>query len=417
MWWQGWTAYSKTLQESWPVYGMGTYVDRELIEAADSVQSSSYIRITGYHQKSRECNKDIWSVARLRFGPVATSLNSLMDLLWRKIVTSHISSWTTDIHLYTVILSPLKMHTHMACTNRSRDTCHILLIGSIRHHLDILMLLPSTLNINLAWNVHSIIQLTSGRFFTMDATDYWPYAREYSIWNTAVPALQFWVAYFDLWMCSNTMEWVYTAFFCSNSAQHLRNKSEELLFSHFVTTINDAFDHELAQEDEGHESGSESLNIPTPLCRAPFLYHVSTCDNLSFGPSTPRTHSPHWPGNLPTVHHHLRFKEDDDSWTDSTTLHATTEHHTCRTPNRSSPLQYRWQWRRRWGTLHKSSTYAFMKIQALMHSWRFTTQSVPVPLPVQFGSAIPWLCTSVYGPQQHFQFPRCNNNNQWWRYS
>ena len=33
----GWTAYSKTSQESWPVYGMGTYTDGELIEATDSV--------------------------------------------------------------------------------------------------------------------------------------------------------------------------------------------------------------------------------------------------------------------------------------------------------------------------------------------------------------------------------------------
>ena len=30
--------------------------------------------------------------------------------------------------------------------------------------------------------------------FIMDATHYWPFAREYSIWNTAVTALQFWMA-------------------------------------------------------------------------------------------------------------------------------------------------------------------------------------------------------------------------------
>ena len=27
----------------------------------------------------------------------------------------------------------------------------------------------------------------------MDATQYWPFAREYSIWNTTVTALQFWM--------------------------------------------------------------------------------------------------------------------------------------------------------------------------------------------------------------------------------
>ena len=31
----------------------------------------------------------------------------------------------------------------------------------------------------------------------MDATDYWPFAREYSIWNAAVAALQFWMADLD----------------------------------------------------------------------------------------------------------------------------------------------------------------------------------------------------------------------------
>ena len=88
-----------------------------------------------------------------------------------------------------------------------------------------------------------------------------------------------------------------------------------------------SFECELAQENEGYESGSESLNIPTPLFRTPCLYHVSTHDSLSFGPATPREHSPHWPGNLTTVHCHLRFKEDDNSSIDSTTFHARTEHH------------------------------------------------------------------------------------------
>ena len=76
----------------------------------------------------------------------------------------------------------------------------------------------------------------------MDATDYWPFAKEYSIWNTAVAALQFWMADLNPQMLSNTIDWVYPAFFCSNSAQHLRYISEEILFGHFVTTLNDAFE-------------------------------------------------------------------------------------------------------------------------------------------------------------------------------
>ena len=52
-----------------------------------------------------------------------------------------------------------------------------------------------------------------------------------------------------------------------------------------MTTLNSAFETELAQEDEGHESGSESFNIPTPHSRALRVYHVSTMENLSFDPA------------------------------------------------------------------------------------------------------------------------------------
>ena len=47
-WQQGWTAYNKTSQESWPVYEMGTYMNGESTEATKTVKSSSCIRIIGY---------------------------------------------------------------------------------------------------------------------------------------------------------------------------------------------------------------------------------------------------------------------------------------------------------------------------------------------------------------------------------
>ena len=84
---------------------------------------------------------------------------------------------------------------------------------------------------------HCMIKLTSRRFFIMDAFDYWPFAPEYSIWNTAVVALQFWTEDLDIQMLSNTIERVYTAFFCSDSAQHLQYVEEEILFGHFMTTL------------------------------------------------------------------------------------------------------------------------------------------------------------------------------------
>ena len=94
------------------------------------------------------------------------------------------------------------------------------------------------------------------------------------IWNTAVTAFQFWTANHEPHILSNVIEQVYTAFFCSNSVQQLWNLPEEILFIHFVTTLNDTFERELTQEDKGYESRSESLSIPTPLKKALWIYYV-----------------------------------------------------------------------------------------------------------------------------------------------
>ena len=78
--------------------------------------------------------------------------------------------------------------------------------------------------------------------YIMDATHYWPFAREYSIWNATVTTLKFWVADLTSHIFSNAIKRVYTAFFCCDSAQQLRNISEEILFSGFLTTLNDHFE-------------------------------------------------------------------------------------------------------------------------------------------------------------------------------
>ena len=72
--------------------------------------------------KSREHDKHIWFVVRLRFGPVVESLNSLIDLLWRTIAASHTALWTAKSHSNTITLLPLNMHVHMVYANRSMDT-------------------------------------------------------------------------------------------------------------------------------------------------------------------------------------------------------------------------------------------------------------------------------------------------------
>ena len=64
----------------------------------------------------------------------------------------------------------------------------------------------------------------------MNATDYWPIAREYSVWNAAVAALQFWTADLQAHILSSAIEQVYNAFFSSTSMHLLCQQSDEILF-------------------------------------------------------------------------------------------------------------------------------------------------------------------------------------------
>ena len=120
----------------------------------------------------------------------------------------------------------------------------------------------------------------------MNVTDYWPMAREYSVWNATVAALQFWTADLEMHVLSSAIEQVYNAFFYSTSTHLLHQHSDEVLFICFVTTLNTAFKSKLALEDEGYKSSSENYNIPTPLRRTSKMHHVSSVKNASFDPVT-----------------------------------------------------------------------------------------------------------------------------------
>ena len=76
----------------------------------------------------------------------------------------------------------------------------------------------------------------------MDIKDYWPMDREYSVWNAAIAALQFWTADLNAHTLSSTIEEVYSALFYTASAYTLCQQPDEILFSHFVTTLNAAFE-------------------------------------------------------------------------------------------------------------------------------------------------------------------------------
>ena len=109
-------------------------------------------------------------------------------------------------------------------------------------------------------------------------------AREHSVLNVVVAALQFWTADLKAHTLSNAIEEVYKAFFYAASAHILHQQLDEILFSHFVTTLNAAFEPKLALEDEGYESSSENFNLPTPLRRTSKINHVSSVQNASFDP-------------------------------------------------------------------------------------------------------------------------------------
>ena len=144
----------------------------------------------------------------------------------------------------------------------------------------------------------------------MNATEYWPFACKFFIWNASVVALQFWSEELDTHTLSTATERVYTAFFYSDSAQHLWQE-EEVLFSHFMTTLNDTFKQALASEDIGYESRSKNMNVPTPLHWEPWPFHISMQENLSYRPATPRTHPP--PSYPHAVCYQMTYGEDDTS--------------------------------------------------------------------------------------------------------
>ena len=139
----------------------------------------------------------------------------------------------------------LKMHMHMACVSWSRDThcinqasfrsrnsCHLFLIG--RHQTSFGHINTVAVSSQYKPQINKLIYhyeigLTSGRFFTMDATEYWLFSQEFSIWNASVAALQLWTDDLDPQMLSTTIERVYTTFFYSDSAQHLWQKKKYYL--------------------------------------------------------------------------------------------------------------------------------------------------------------------------------------------
>ena len=151
----------------------------------------------------------------------------------------------------------------------------------------------------------------------MDTTDYWPMAREYSIWNATIASLQFLTADLDPVALGRATEHVYTTFFYSPSSHTLCQQSDEILFGHFVIALNAAFDQELSLADKGYESGSDTIDLPTQLRKNLRIHHVSSMEHASFNPApvTPCS-TPQTPPR--TVCRHLSFSSGGNNTPDST---------------------------------------------------------------------------------------------------
>ena len=133
--------------------------------------------------------------------------------------------------------------------------------------------------------MQKFLPLLTATTLSMNTTDYWLMAREYSIWNATIASLQFWTEDLDPVILGRATECVYTTFFYSPSSQTLCQQSDETLFGHFVIALNAAIDQQLWLADEGYESGSDTIDLPIPLRKTQCIHHVSSMEHASFNPA------------------------------------------------------------------------------------------------------------------------------------
>ena len=163
----------------------------------------------------------------------------------------------------------------------------------------------------------------------METAEYWPMAHEYAIWNAAIASLQFWVEDLDPITLGIASEHIYTTFFWTSTSHTLLQLSEDVLYGCFVIALNAAFTQQLSLADEGYESGSDTIDLPTPLRKTPHIHHVSSMEHASFNPAHTTPHrtvtlTPNRFPQMPTrpVCCHLSFNSDSDQGPDNTSMHS-----------------------------------------------------------------------------------------------
>ena len=151
----------------------------------------------------------------------------------------------------------------------------------------------------------------------METAEYWPMAHEYAIWNAAITSLQFWAEDLNPITLGIASEHIYTTFFLTPTSHTFHQLLEDFLFGCFVIALDAAFTQQLSLADEGYKSGSDTVDLPTPLRKTHCIHHVSSMENASFNPACTTPHgavtiTPCSSPQTPTrpVHHHLSFNSD-----------------------------------------------------------------------------------------------------------
>ena len=119
---------------------------------------------------------------------------------------------------------------------------------------------------------------------TMETVEYWLMACKNAIWNATITSLQFWAEDLDPITLGITSECSYTTFW-TPASHTLHQLSEDVLFGHFVIGLNAAFTQQLSLADDSYESGSDTIDLPTPLRKTPLIHHVSSMEHVSFNPA------------------------------------------------------------------------------------------------------------------------------------
>ena len=124
-------------------------------------------------------------------------------------------NWTSDMHHI------FRDGAHLQTRHRSSWWLHHFL----HHHMPFMLMpsklvymLPTNLKISLILpllDFTEILPLHTATVSSMDTVDYWPMAREYSIWNATIASLQFWTEELNPVTLGRATECVYNTFFCS----------------------------------------------------------------------------------------------------------------------------------------------------------------------------------------------------------